>query len=358
MTGGEAAVLDVAVIGGGQAALAAGYYLRRTGLSYALLDASPEAGGAWQHTWPSLRLFSPARWSSLPGWLMPATAEQYPTRDETIAYLREYERRYAIPVRRPVRIVATHDAGAALRLVHADGAETLARRVISATGSWSAPHIPRFPGDDQFAGRLLHSAQYRGPQGFAGQRVLVVGAGNSGAQIFADLVDHARVSWVTQAPPVFLPDHVDGQYLFDQATARYRAVQEGRQPDPPRSLGDIVMVDSVRAVRDRGLLQHRPMFSALTPEGVRWPDGADEPVDSIILATGFRPSLAHLAPLLTPDDRGRLPMDGPHVRGEPRVIPLGYGDWCGFASATLIGVGRAARAAVVEERRPKGKSED
>jgi putative flavoprotein involved in K+ transport len=340
--------LDVAVIGGGQAALAAGYYLRRTGLSFTLFDASPESGGAWQHAWPSLALFSPGRWSSLPGWLMPPTAGTYPTRDETIAYLTAYERRYDLPVERPVRIVRTDAAGngRGLVLITADGARIGARAVVSATGTWAMPVRPTLPGATQFAGRVIHSAEYAGPDEFRGQRVVVVGAGNSGAQIFADLVDHAAVIWATSSAPVLLPDHVDGQYLFDQATARYAAIKEGRTPDPPRSLGDVVMVERVRAVRDRGLLTHVPMFTAFTPDGVVWPDGAEAQVDAVIFATGFLPSVDHLAPLAHPNARGRLEMNGLHAAAHPALFPLGYGDWTGFASATLVGVGRAARNVV------------
>src|SRR5690606_9216433 len=154
--------------------------------------------------------------------------------------------------------------GARLRLVTVDGAELSAAAVVSATGTWRAPHLPQLPGQSTYGGEILHSAQYDGPARFAQRRVLVVGGGNSGAQIFADLVDHAEGRGVTQAPPVFLPDDVDGQVLFDQATARYKAMQEGRTPPPPRSLGDIVMVESVRQLRDRGLLASRPMFTSFT----------------------------------------------------------------------------------------------
>lgn len=338
------------MIGGGQAALAAGFYLRRTGLSFVLLDEQDAPGGAWQHGWPSLRLFSPARWSSLPGWLMPEGADTYPTRDEAIAYLAAYEARYAIPVERPVRVLAAHAGGDSsvpprVRLV-TDHGDLDAGAVISATGTWSHPHLPHFDGQEHFTGRVLHSARYPGPASFAGKRVLVVGGGNSGAQIFADLLDVANVSWVTKDPPTFLPDEVDGQYLFEQGTARYKALQEGRTAPIPRSLGDIVMVAPVRAARDRGRLVSQPLFTRLTADGVVWPDGREEAVDALILATGFRPALGHLAPLVTPDARGRIAMDGLHAAAHPRLFPLGYGDWTGYASATLIGVGRAAKAVV------------
>jgi putative flavoprotein involved in K+ transport len=97
---------DVIVIGGGQAGLAVGYYLRRSGLQYAILDAQEGPGGAWRYGWQSLTLFSPAQWSSLPGWVMPGGTSEYPGRDALLAYMGEYERRYALPVQRPVSVSA------------------------------------------------------------------------------------------------------------------------------------------------------------------------------------------------------------------------------------------------------------
>ena len=96
---------DVIVIGGGQSGLAVGYYLRRTGLSYIILDNQKQSGGAWLHTWKSLRLFSPAQWSSLPGMIMSGGSHQYPDRNETIAYLNSYEHKYNLPVERPVDVI-------------------------------------------------------------------------------------------------------------------------------------------------------------------------------------------------------------------------------------------------------------
>lgn len=347
---------DVVVIGGGQAALAVGYYLRRAGLRFVLLDDQEAAGGAWRHAWPSLRLFSPAQWSSLPGWPMPrdGTAgggDAYPTRDAALDYLTEYERRYAIPVRRPVHVDSVTRDGDRLRLGTSAGI-VRARAVVSATGSWANPQMPVLPGQESFAGEIVHSAHYAGPAAYAGRRVVVVGGGNSGAQIVADLSTVARTTWATSNPPVFLPDEVDGRYLFEQATARYRALQEGRTPDPPRSLGDIVAVASVRAARARGALDAVPMFTRYTASGVVWSDGREESVDAVILATGFRPALDHLSPLGLVGADGRIAIEpggsGTRAKAEPRLWLVGYGDWTGFASATLVGVGRSARATVAE----------
>lgn len=338
---------DVVVIGGGQAGLAAGYYLRRTGLSYVLLDAGSAPGGAWRHTWPSLRLFSPAQWSSLPGRLMPGGVEAYPTRDEALAYLEDYERRYALPVERPVRVTAVHRDGDALR-VEADAGAWRARAVISATGTYEAPYVPDVPGRTRYRGRQLHSAEYRGPAAFRGQRVLVVGGGNSGVQVLAEVSEVADTIWATLRPPTFLPDHIDGRYLFDQATLRWRARQAGEPEPPAASLGDVVMVAPVRAARERGVLQARGPVVALTEHEAVWADGSRERIDAIIWCTGFRAALAHLQPLGVVEDDGRVRVDGTRSVREPRLWLVGYGEWTGFASATLIAVGRTARATVEE----------
>lgn len=340
--------IDVAVIGGGQSALAVGYYLRRTGLSFVLLDDARSAGGAWTRTWRSLRLFSPAQWSSLPGYLLPRSADDYPTRDEVIAYLTEYERRYELPVVRPVAVErVSWNTGDERFIIEAGSGQTLAARaVVSATGTWANPNRPIVPGEAEFRGRQLHSADYSSPDPFVGHRVVVVGGGNSGAQIVAELSLVADVTWATLATPVFLPDDVDGKYLFEQATRRYKAIQEGRVPDPPRSLGDIVAVPSIREARARRALASRPMFTRFTANGVEWPDGSESAVDAVIWATGFRPALAHLAPLGVIDAKGRVETTGTRSTSVDRLWLVGYGEWTGYASATLIGVGRSARATV------------
>lgn len=347
--------LDVAVIGGGQSALAVGYYLRRTALRYALIDDQPKAGGAWQRTWPSLRLFSPAQWSSLPGWLMPhdqsIAGDDYASRDRVIDYLSEYEARYALPTLRPVHVSGVHRDGDRFR-VETNTDTIVTRAIVSATGNWANPNTPSLPGQSNFAGTLIHSAQYRGPAEFVGRRVIVVGGGNSGAQIVAELSSNAHVTWATLTPPTFLPDDIDGRYLFEQATARYRAVREGRTPEPPRSLGDIVAVPAIREARERGALEAVPLFERFMRDGVVWADSREERVDVVIFATGFRPALAHLAPLGVVDANGRVVIvqDGSRARSatEANLWLVGYGEWTGFASATLIGVGRSARAVADE----------
>ena len=338
---------EVVVIGGGQAGLAVGFYLRRTPLSWTILDAQERSGGAWLRTWESLRLFSPARFSSLPGWPMPGGADVYPTRGEALDYLARYEARYGFPIERPVRADAVRREGGRLRIDTDRGAWT-ADAVVSATGTWGNPILPDIPGREDFLGVQIHSAEYRRAEDFAGKRVLIVGGGNSGAQILAEVSRVADAAWVTLTEPRFLPDHIDGRYLFDQATEIYRARSAGHPPPPPADLGGIVMVQPVREARERGVLRAVRPFTRMTEEGVVWPDGREERVDAVIWCTGFRPALDHLRPLGVIEADGRVRAQGTRSVREPRLWLVGYGEWTGFASATLIAVGRTARATVEE----------
>ena len=182
---------DVVVIGGGQSGLAAGYFLRRGGVDFEILDANGRPGGAWPDAWDSLRLFSPAQMSSLPGWPMQPSAGGYPTRDHVVDYLANYEQRYSLPIQRPVRVKGVLRSAEGLS-VRTDRGTWLAKAVISATGGASQPFIPPYSGRALFRGKQIHSSAYRSPDEFAGQRVLVVGGGNSGAQILAG---HCHVVW-------------------------------------------------------------------------------------------------------------------------------------------------------------------
>ncbi|RKR07674.1 pyridine nucleotide-disulfide oxidoreductase [Kushneria sinocarnis] len=336
---------DVVVIGGGQAGLACGYFLRRYALRFVILDGEQAGGGAWQHMWASLRTFSPARWSSLPGWRMPEQGSQWPHRDEVIDYLRHYEQRYQLPVKRPVTV---HDVTAGPQRLHlaTDHGEIRARAVINATGSWHHPYIPAYPGQQEFRGRQWHTVDYDRPEPFRGRRVLVVGGGNSGAQLMAELATVAEVSWVTFEPPRFLPESVDGRVLFERASALWRARQSGEAAvETEYGLGDIVQTPAVHAALKQGRLGSVRPFRALTESGVIWPDGTEEAIDDVIWCTGFRPALNHLAGLGVQDDAGRVAVEGNRSSVEPRLWLVGHGNWTGFASATLMGVMRSARQA-------------
>ena len=153
---------------------------------------------------------------------------------------------------------------------------------------------------------------------------------------------------MTLKEPTFLPDDVDGRVLFERATRRYRSMHKGSEGEPVGGLGDIVMVPPVKEARDRGALKSVRPFESFIEEGVVWTDGTEEHIDAVIWCTGFRPSLEHLKPLGVIGDDGRVETDETRSILEPRLWLVGYGDWTGYASATLVGVGRSARSAVEE----------
>jgi len=361
-TAGPASQLrfEVAVIGGGQAGLATGFYLRRAGLvpgkDFVILDGADRPGGAWPRTWDGMRLFSPAGYSSLPGWMMPPwddATRGFPPRNHVVDYLAHYEERYELRVARPRRVESVtraDDDPTGPLLVEAGEVTVAARSVVSATGTWEQPFWPIYPGAETYTGRQLHAADYRTPAEFAGQHVVVVGGGNSAAQILAEVSTTATTTWAVTRPPRFLPDDVDGRALFATARARVQALAEGRDHNGVAGLGDIVMVASVRDARDRGVLVAQPMFTRLIAHGVAWPDGSEQPCDAVIWCTGFRPALRHLRSLNLRDAGGHIPVGGPsgtQALGEPRLFLVGYGDWTGPASATLAGVGPTAKATAV-----------
>lgn len=329
---------DCIVVGGGQSGLATGYYLRKKKLDFLILDANPSPGGAWQHVWDSLTLFSDAESSTLPGWPMPHYPG-FPPATHVVDYLTRYEERYDLPVRHGVEVTAVLDDAPFFRLTTNRG-EFLARTVVAATGTWSAPFIPFYPG--AFAGRQWHTANYPGPAPFLPgaqpetQRVAVVGAGNSGAQIAAELaLEGVDTTWFTTHPPRWMPDDVDGRVLFSRNRQRMLAFAKG-EPDPgsESELGDIVMVPPVLKARDSGLLGATPMFDSLD-------ELTEQGFSDLIWATGFRPALR--------------PFSGLLAEGKPTVegfFPVGYGSWTGPGSATITGVSPYARqvAADVTER--------
>lgn len=339
---------DVIIIGGGQSGLACAYYLRRTDLNFLILDEQESCGGAWQKTWNSLRLFSPADHSSLPGWLMPKTEDGFPPKDHVIDYLCKYEERYDFPVKRPVCVTSVEKNSNVYEIITSAG-NFSAKTVISATGTWKAPFIPKLKGIDTFRGKQLHSAHYKNAKDLENKEVLIVGEGNSGAQILAEVSKVAKTSWATLKDPEYLPDDVDGRVLFNVATAKYKAEKEGKKFDPAKyDLGNIVMVPPVKEARERGVLESKGSFKYLTETGVIWEDGSKKTFDVVIWCTGFHYATGNLKNIVETDSKGKVKTKGTKAETTPGLWLVGYGGWTGYASATLIGVGRSARTSVKE----------
>ncbi|MDO7218863.1 ArsO family NAD(P)H-dependent flavin-containing monooxygenase [Acinetobacter nosocomialis] len=342
--------VDVIIIGGGQAALSTAYFLKRKKIPFIILDDQKQAGGSWQHAWESLVLFSQNTWSSLSGWLMPATEQLTPTRNEVVQYLSAYEQRYQFPIIRPVHVEHVISNGAYLE-VYSGEMYWRAKAVVSATGTWSQPFIPTYKGQETFQGIQIHSAHYKNAEPFRNKKVVVVGGGNSGAQIFAEVSKVTEAIWVTLTPPKFLPDDVDGRTLFLKATERLKQQQETGIIEPDQSvggLGYIVMIDSVKEARNRGVLFSRRPFKSFTYNSVIWPDESEEPIDAVIWCTGFRAELNHLRSLNIVEPNNTIAVAGGRSLKVDNLWLVGYGEWTGMASATIIGVSRTSREAVDE----------
>lgn len=191
---------DVVIVGGGQSGLVAAHALRQRGLRPVVLEANEQAAGSWPRYYDSLTLFSPARYSSLPGMPFGGDPDRYPRRDEVVAYLLRYADQLDAEIRTGQRVTAVRRDGEGF-ILHLDGGRRLGgRAVVAATGSFGRPYRPDLTGLDSFTGRLLHVADYRFPEPFAGQRVIVVGAGNSAVQVAAELATCARVTLASRAP--------------------------------------------------------------------------------------------------------------------------------------------------------------
>ncbi|MBX7243757.1 MAG: NAD(P)/FAD-dependent oxidoreductase [Bacteroidia bacterium] len=344
----EKNILDVIVIGGGQSGLVCGYYLRRTGLTYLILDKQPNCGGSWIHGWDSLTLFSPAVHSSLSGWLMPKSLNFFPSKVEVIDYLCQYEKKYALPVQRPVEVKEVEKMEDIFTLI-TDKGEFHARTIIAATGTFGKPYIPGIKGREKFSGIQIHSAFYKNPEAFAGLKVLVVGEGNSGAQILAEVSEVTETDWATRDTPAFLPDDVDGHVLFNIASAKYHAEKAGIPFDPSQySLGNIVMVPPVVEARERGDLVSIGSFTEMDETGIILQNGTRKHFDAVIWCTGFGYDTDILKKVVQTDERGKTPTLETRATQTEGLWLVGYGGWTGYASATLIGVGRTAKQTAQE----------
>lgn len=332
-------VYDTIIIGGGQAGLSLAYFMRRHSFDYLILDDQDSPGGSWLQTWDSLKLFSPVQYSSLSGWMMPRGQAEYPGKDEFLNYLQAYEERYNFPIKRPVRVKHVTKKDGLFVLETNDGL-LHSKTLISATGSAQNPYTPTYPKQDAFEGIQIHSSQYENSDAFEGKKVLVVGGGNSGAQILAEVSKVADTQWVTLDPPNFLPDDIDGRYLFSAATRKF--LNPGSVEEGTFSLGDIVMLESVKEARGRGVLTARRPFKAFYEKGVLWNDSDAEAYDAVIWCTGFKANLRHLDGLGI-QSNGRIATRYTRSIKEPNLWLVGYGSWTGFASATIYGVGKTAR---------------
>ena len=206
-------------------------------------------------------------------------------------YYAAYEKAFELPVYRPVKVTVVCDRGDRLN-VETDRFDLSARGIINATGTWETPHIPEYPGADVFAGRQLHTKDYRTADEFAGKHVVIVGAGISAIQLLDEISLVTKTTWVSRRPPEFRAGP------FDEAAGRAAVaivedrVRRGLPPSSVVSVTGLPMTPRIEAMRARGALERRPMFSEITEHGVRWDDGTEMEADTLrtsidVAATGI-----------------------------------------------------------------------
>lgn len=205
--------VEVVVVGAGQAGLSSAYHLRRTGYEpdrdFVVLDHFAP-GGAWQFRWPSLTYGKVHGMHALPGMELTDADPLRPSSEVIGAYFDRYERTFDLRVRRPVDVHAVREGSGGRLLVETSHGIWATRALINATGTWDRPFWPRYPGQETFRGRQLHTAQYPGPKAFAGLRVVVVGGGASGTQHLLEIAPYAAATtWVTRRPPFWREEPFD-----------------------------------------------------------------------------------------------------------------------------------------------------
>ena len=283
---------DVVVIGAGQSGLATGYYLQQAGLRFVILEKGKAPTGSWPYYYESLRLFSPAAYSALPDYPFPTSPSHYPTKTEVSHYLQQYAETFQLPILTDVEVkkVAKKDGDF---VVQTTDKTFLAKTVVASSGAFNRPYQPQLPQQHTFTGNLFHSSGYKSPEASAGQRVIIVGGGNSAIQIAAELSQVARVTVATWRPLRFFPQTLLGYDVH----VWLRRTGADYLPAPESENRPVLDTGKYRQMLRDGVFERRPLFQQFTPNGVIWADGQQESIDTIIFATGYRPSLDYLEPL-------------------------------------------------------------
>jgi cation diffusion facilitator CzcD-associated flavoprotein CzcO len=297
--------------------------LSRRRVRHVVLERGPAPGFCWRNAYDSLRLHTGKHLSTLPGLRFARATSIFPSRDDFVNYLCDYARHFDLPVlfgADVTRIQRNDDWR-----IDTTTSSLHARALVVATGIMSNPVEPRWPGRSDYTGEVLHSSVYRNAEPFVGRTVLVVGVGNSGGEIAADLAQSgARTAIAVRSGANVVPREIAGvpiQYLSyllrklprrvqDWVVARIRARTDARRPPvlprPAHSPLDAIpligfnLVDAIAA----GKVTVRPALERFTGHGVRFTDGHAENFDVVILATGFRPALQPFDPPLRVDEKG------------------------------------------------------
>jgi putative flavoprotein involved in K+ transport len=340
--------VETVVIGGSQAGLAVGYHLQRRGLPFAIVDENDRIGDAWRNRWDTLRLFTPARYDGLPGMPFPGPSSAYPSKDEVADYLEAYARKFALPIRTGVKVNRVSAAGDRFHVFYREEALS-AGNVVVATGAFSNPRIPTFATELRRDIVQLHSSRYRNRSQLQDGGVLVVGAGNSGAEIALELAGRHQI-WLSgpdtgQEPTRAgsIPDQFFTPIMWLIATRLTVRTWAGRKLrdhflDPPRGIPlgrarrkDIIAAGIERVGKTTAVRDGYPMLE----------DGRTLEVSNVIWCTGYTPDFSWIdLPLST--RRGWPIQDRGIVESVPGLYFMGLLFLYSLSSALLGGVGRDA----------------
>ena len=342
--------IETVVIGGGQSGLALGYHLRRHGLPFLILDENDNVGDVWRKRWDSLRLFTPASYSGLPGMLFPGPPSAYPTKNQTAEYLAHYARTFELPIRTGMKVERVSAAGNGFQVITRDQV-VCARNVVVATGAYHHPRMPSFTSRLDPSIVQLHSSAYRNPAQLREGPVLVVGAGNSGAEIAIELASDRRVylsgpdtgEEPTRAGSV--PDRFFTPVMWLVATQLKVTNPLGRKLrdhflNPPRGIPlgrvrrkDLVAAGIERVLRTTGVRDGYPLL-----EGGRVLE-----VSNVIWCTGYAPDFKWVDLPIPVTSHGFPMQERGVVQSLPGLYFIGLLFLYSLSSALIGGVGRDAR---------------
>lgn len=341
------------VVGGGQAGLSIGYHLAQRDLDFVILDASHRIGDAWRNRWDSLRLFTQARYSGLPGMPFPAPRSSYPTKDEMADYLEAYASRFKLPVRTGIRVNSVSKKGD-LFLVTGDDRRFEAENVVVAMSSHELPLVPRFAEDLDPGVVQLHAAEYRNPSQLREGGVLVVGAHDSGAEIALDVAS-GHPTWLSGRDPGHVPFRIDTtigrrvgvplvMFMFHHVLTVNTPIGRRVRPKLLRHAGPVVRVKPRNLVAAG--IERVPKVVGVRNGLPVLEDQRVLQVTNVIWCTGFRPDFSWID-LPVFEEGGVEPN---HLRGivpsEPGLYFVGLFFLYAASSGLVGGVGRDAEHVV------------
>ncbi len=317
----------VIIVGAGPAGLATAASLTQRGITYRLLERGGSLGCSWRHLYDSLRLHTGKHMSHLPGRRFGARTSLFPSRDEFVRYLEDYARHFGLAVETGNDVLRATRVGGVWRVTTTDGGSYDATTLVMTTGIIANPKFPALAGRDRFRGRVLHSVEYRRPNDFIGRRVLVVGVGNSGGEIGAELAHAgAQVTIAVRSGAHVVPLSLAGvpiQYIAyamrrlpkrarERIVGRVQRIMERKHGPPvlprpaygPLDAIPIIGFHLVDAIRDKLVEVRLAGIAALTESGVRFSNGAEEAFDVVLMATGFGAALAPLGASVRTDAKG------------------------------------------------------